>query len=99
MAMAGCVRTRDAIHAVRQSLAVPMHAGVLGQFVGDKSAHPVSLHDLDGGAWALAVVAPQMRFIPGANSRTTGSATKWNSLTPWFMRQGKVHPFSVTTGL
>jgi hypothetical protein len=36
---------------------------------------------------------------PGAISRTTGSATKWNSLTPWFIRHGKVQPLSVTTGL
>jgi len=37
--------------------------------------------------------------MPGAISRTTGSATRWNSLTPAFMRHGSVQPFSVTTGL
>ena len=37
-------------------------------------------------------------FIPGANSRTTGSQTRWNSLTLLFMRQGSDHPLSVTTG-
>src|SRR5687768_3075158 len=37
--------------------------------------------------------------MPGANSRTTGSATRWNSLTPSFMRQGSDQPFSVATGL
>src|SRR5512134_2461343 len=37
--------------------------------------------------------------MPGAISRTTGSATKWNSLTPAFIRNGSVQPFSVTTGL
>src|SRR5690606_34453768 len=26
------------------------------------------------------------------------SATRWNSLTPWFIRHGSVQPFSVTTG-
>ena len=36
---------------------------------------------------------------PGATSRTTGSATRWNSFTPAFMRQGAVQPLSVTTGL
>src|SRR3989338_1166897 len=36
---------------------------------------------------------------PGDTSRTTGSATRWNSLTPSFMRQGKVQPLRVTTGL
>ena len=36
--------------------------------------------------------------MPGASSRSTGSATRWNSLTPWFMRQGRVQPLSVTTG-
>src|SRR6266545_4939460 len=38
-------------------------------------------------------------FMPGASSRTTGSATRWNSLTPSFMRHGSVQPFSVTTAL
>src|SRR5215217_6845021 len=38
-------------------------------------------------------------FMPGANSRTQVSATRWNSLTPLFMRQGTDHPFKVTTGL
>jgi len=36
--------------------------------------------------------------MPGAISRTTGSATRWNSFTPSRMRQGAVQPFSVTTG-
>src|SRR5450830_1766240 len=37
--------------------------------------------------------------MPGAISRTTGSATRWNSFTPSFIRHGSVQPFSVTTGL
>ena len=37
--------------------------------------------------------------MPGAISRTTGSATRWNSLTPSFMRQGSDQPLRVTTGL
>src|SRR4051794_18762434 len=37
--------------------------------------------------------------MPGASSRTTGSATRWNSLTPLFMRQGRDQPLRVTTGL
>ncbi len=36
--------------------------------------------------------------MPGAISRTTGSATRWNSLTPLRMRQGQLQPLSVTTG-
>ena len=36
--------------------------------------------------------------MPGAISRTTGSATRWNSLTPFFMRQGSDQPFTVTIG-
>ena len=36
--------------------------------------------------------------MPGAISRTTGSATRWNSFHSPFMRQGRVQPFSVTTG-
>jgi len=27
------------------------------------------------------------------------NSPKWNSLTPWFMRQGRLQPLSVTTGL
>src|SRR5688500_8481094 len=37
--------------------------------------------------------------IPGASCRRTGSATRWNSFQPAFMRQGSDHPFKVTTGL
>src|SRR6185436_20598875 len=37
--------------------------------------------------------------MPGATSRTTGSATRWNSLTPSFIRQGSDHPLRVTIGL
>ena len=51
---------RDAVHAVGQALAVPVHAGVLGQAVGDEDAHPVPLDHLNGGARRLAVVAPQV---------------------------------------
>src|SRR5512145_899697 len=37
--------------------------------------------------------------MPGAISRTTGSATRWNSFQPLFMRNGRVQPLRVTTGL
>ena len=37
--------------------------------------------------------------MPGAISRTTGSATRWNSFQPSRIRHGSVQPFSVTTGL
>src|SRR5512134_559675 len=37
--------------------------------------------------------------MPGASSRTTGSATRWNSFQPLFIRHGSVQPLSVTTGL
>ena len=36
--------------------------------------------------------------MPGAISRVTGSATRWNSFQPSFMRHGSDQPFSVTTG-
>ena len=88
-----------AVHAVRQPLAVPVDRRVLGQPVGDEDADAVAFDDLDRRTRALPVVAPQFAFMPGAISRTTGSATRWNSFTPLFMRQGSVQPFSVTTGL
>src|SRR5277367_4468355 len=37
--------------------------------------------------------------MPGAISRITGSATRWNSLTPLRMRHGSVQPFNVATAL
>ena len=64
---AGLVQAGDAIHAVGQALAVPVHAGHLRQLVGDKDAHPVPLDDLDRRARALAVVAPQMGLETGGH--------------------------------
>src|SRR5688572_24818190 len=37
--------------------------------------------------------------MPGASWRRTGSATRWNSFQPLFIRHGSDQPFSVTTGL
>jgi hypothetical protein len=37
--------------------------------------------------------------MPGAISRTTGSAVRWNSFQPFFMRHGNDQPFSVVTGV
>jgi hypothetical protein len=37
--------------------------------------------------------------MPGAISAHDGSATRWNSFQPLFMRQGSDQPLSVTTGL
>ena len=37
--------------------------------------------------------------MPSPISRSTGSATRWNSFTPLFIRNGSDHPFRVTTGL
>ena len=47
------------------------------------------MRNMRGGACAM----------PEAISRSTGSATRWNSFTPSFRRHGKDQPFSVTTGL
>ena len=49
----------DAVHAVRQQHAVPMHGRVLGQFVGNEDADLVALDRLDGRTGRLAVIAPQ----------------------------------------
>ena len=59
------VQARHAVHAVGQALAVPMHGGVFRQLVGDKNAHLVALHHLDGRAGALAVVAPHVGLEAG----------------------------------
>ena len=59
----------DAVHAVRQAQAVPVHGGVLRQPVGDEDAHPVALDHLDGRAGRLAVVAPQAAPSCRARSR------------------------------
>ncbi len=39
-----------------QYLAVPMDAGVLGQFIGDENAHPVSLDHLDVAVSGLSLI-------------------------------------------
>ena len=59
------VQPCHAVHAIGQALAVPVDAGVLGQFVGDENAHPVALHHLDGRPRRLAVVAPQVSLVAG----------------------------------
>jgi hypothetical protein len=45
----------DAVHAVGQALAVPVHAGVLGQLVGDEDAHrsPSTTSIVGPGLWPL----------------------------------------------
>ena len=58
-------QARHAVHAVGQALAVPVDAGVLGQFVGDEDAHAVALNHLNGRARALAVVAPHVDLEAG----------------------------------
>ena len=77
---------------------MPVNGRLLRQLVRDEDADLVALDRLDGGAGRLAVVAPRCAFMPGASSRTTGSATRWNSFQSPFMRQGSVQPLSVTTG-
>ena len=59
----------DAVHAVRQQHAVPMHGGVLGQLVGDEDADLVAFDRLDGRARRLAVIAPQLAPSCRARSR------------------------------
>ena len=54
------VQPAHTVHAVGQALAVPVDGGVLGQAVGDEDAHAVAFHHLNGGAGALAVVAPHV---------------------------------------
>ncbi len=38
-------------------------------------------------------------FMPGAISRTTGSAIRWNSFQPFFIRHCSVKPFNAATGV
>jgi hypothetical protein len=69
------VEARDAIHAVRQEHAVPVHAGALGQVVRDQDAHAVALDRLDRRPRALPVVAPSVDLTPSArpgNVHSTG---------------------------
>ena len=54
----------DAIHSVGQAHAVPMHGGVLGQFVGYENADLVALDGFDRRTGRLAVVAPQIHLHP-----------------------------------
>ena len=54
------VQASHAVHAIGQALAVPVHGGVLGQFVRHINAHLVALNHLDGRAGTLAVVTPHV---------------------------------------
>ena len=54
------VQTANTVHAIGQALAVPMHSGVLRQFVRHKNPHLVTLDHLNGRAGALAVVTPHV---------------------------------------
>lgn len=55
----GCLgQSTDAVHSIWQQQPVPMHAGVLGQTVGDQNANAVALDGFDGWARRGAVVAP-----------------------------------------
>ncbi len=50
------------VHAAGQALAVPVDGGVLGQLVGHEETQAITLDHLDGGARALAVVAPHVHL-------------------------------------
>ena len=54
------IEPAHAVHAVGQSLSVPVDGGVLRELVGDEKAHLVALDHLDGRPRALAVVAPKV---------------------------------------
>ena len=56
----GLVQSRHTVHAIGQTLSMPVDAGVLGQLVGHKNANAIAFHHFDGGPGTLAVVAPQM---------------------------------------
>ena len=55
----GLGQAADPVHAVRQSLAVPVDRGVLGQAVGDEDAQSIAFDHFDRRSRRLAVVAPQ----------------------------------------
>ena len=56
----GLVQAAHTVHAIGQTLAMPVDGGALGQAVGDEDAHLVAFHHLDRGARRLAVVAPHI---------------------------------------
>ena len=59
------IQAAHPVHAVRQQDAVPVHRGVLRQFVRHEDAYFVAFDTFDGRPWALAVVAPKIGLHPG----------------------------------
>jgi hypothetical protein len=53
------IQAGDPVHAVRQTLAVPVNRGRFGQPIGHEQAHAVAFDHLDGRPRALAVVTPE----------------------------------------
>ena len=91
-------QSADAVHAVGQELAVPVHRRVLRQLVGDEDAHLVALDRLDGRSRRLAVVAPQVRLHAGRELAHDGLGDEMELLPVAVLRQGRVQPLRVTTG-
>ncbi len=63
----GLGQAGDAIHAIRQTLAVPVHGGMFRQFIRHENPHPVAFHHLDRRPRALAVVSPKVGFHAGSD--------------------------------
>ena len=47
----GLIETAHTVHARGQQNPVPVNRGVLGQFVGDEQAQPITFNRFDGRAW------------------------------------------------
>ena len=59
------IQAAHAIHAVGQTLAMPMHRGVLRQFVRHKQSHTITFDHFNRRSGALPVVAPHIDFEAG----------------------------------
>ena len=90
----------DAVHAVRQQDAVPVDRRVLRAACSSRRCAPCRPRRTRSSGRATGRCSP--RGSPSCRARArarTGSAMRWNSFQPLFMRHGSDQPLSVTTGL
>ena len=84
------IETTDAVHAVRQALAMPMHCCIFGELVGDVDADLVALDRLDRRAGGLTIIAPEIGIHARRNlaHHGFGDEVEFLPIAIHFPRQG-----------
>ena len=62
----------DAVHSIGQKNAMPVNAGVLGQFVGHQNTNPIAFNRFDGRPRCLSIVTPAFHLHTGSKLALDG---------------------------